>query len=78
MFCLFLIVLAYNIYFLVIWLFRFISVVLRINIDNFRRFQICQWLNHVKMQTYEEDLASYVRHAKDSLNTEDTPKGQCI
>ena len=38
MFVLFIIVLAYNIFFLTLWVFRFASVLFRINIDKLRHF----------------------------------------
>ncbi len=38
MFGLFIIVLAYNMFFLTMWIFRFISVLVRINIDKLRHF----------------------------------------
>jgi len=56
MFALFMVVLIYNMYFLVLWLFRFSSVIIRLNIDKFKHYQVCGWLNQLKMLTYEEDL----------------------
>lgn len=76
MFILFLIVLAYNIYFLTMWLFRFFSVVVRINIDKLRRYQVCSWLNYVNMMTYEEDLDVFIREENNLMT--DSPQNYRI
>jgi hypothetical protein len=61
MFVLFLIVLSYNLFFLTLWTIRFTSVLLRVNVDKLRRFQICSWLNHISIVAYDEELELYKR-----------------
>ncbi len=62
---LFIVVLCFNVFFLSLWLFRFASVLLRINIDKLRQYLICSWLNHVKMLSYEEDLDLFINKQKE-------------
>ena len=53
---LFMIVLGYNLIFLAFWTYRFTSVIFRIHFPKLRKFQICSWLNHIEIKTYDEDL----------------------
>ena len=64
MFTLLMVVLAYNIFFLSMWFYRFISVLVRINIDRLRHYSVCSWLNQVKMMSYEEELDALIRKEK--------------
>ena len=64
MFTLLMVVLAYNIFFLLMWFYRFISVLVRTNIDRLRHYSVCSWLNYVKMMSYEEELDAFFRKEK--------------
>ncbi len=76
MFTLFMVVLAYNIFFLSMWFYRFISVLVRINIDRLRHYSVCSWLNHVKIMSYEEELDAFIK--KENLLMTNSPQNYRI
>ena len=46
----------YNVYFMLLWGLRFVSVFFRLHIEKLRKLAICRWLNYVDIKNYEEDL----------------------
>jgi hypothetical protein len=60
MFLLFLCILLFNLYFLVSWFFRFGDVILRQQMNLFRRLPICMCLKRMEVADYDGDLQKVI------------------
>ena len=56
MLVLFIVILLFNIYFILVWTYRFLDVLLRTYVDRLRGYRCLQFLKEREVDNYDEDL----------------------
>ena len=51
---------AFNIFFFILWSFRFSAVFFQLNIEKLRNYKICLWLKYIYIDNYDDDLEKIV------------------
>ena len=60
MFVLFVVILLFNIYFVLVWTYRFLDVLLRTYVDRLREYRCLQFLKEREVDNYDLDLRKII------------------